>query len=124
MRALILAILAAGMPPADEPATTVVVEFGNVCGRDCVALLVKALGRIEGVKKAEMYGDKFHFLLTVAENKPLLPSAVLRVVERIKEESKGEEEFPLQEFVATLSGTAEKRGGAIVFTARGSGQKY
>ena len=124
MRVLILAALAAFLPPADEPATTVVIELGNVCGRDCVALLEKALAKIDGVKKAEMYGDKFHFLLTVAENKALLPSSVLKVVDRIKEESKGEEEFPLQDFVATLSGSAEKKGDDVLFTARGSGQKY
>src|SRR5258706_15939228 len=124
MRILLLATLAAFLPAADEPTTTVVIELGNVCGRDCVALLEKALGKIDGVKKAEMYGDKFHFLLTVAENKSLLPSAVLKVVDKIRDDSKGDEEFPLQDFVATVSGTVEKEGDALKFTARGSGQKY
>lgn len=113
-------ILAAALALADEPTYPVVVELDNVCGRDCVELLEKALARIDGVKSAEMYGDKFHFKLEVLENKVVLPSAVRKVTDRIREESKGEEDFPLLGFEATVAGTVD----GAVFTARGSGQKY
>lgn len=124
MRILLLTALTALLPLKDEPATTVVVELGNVCGRDCVAILEAALSKIDGVKEAKMYGDKFHFRLVVPENKSLLPSTILKVVDKIRTDSKGEEDFPLEEFVATLSGTVEKQGDAAVFVARGSHQKY
>ena len=113
-------LLAAVLAVADEPTYPVVVELDNVCGRDCVAILEKALGRIDGVKSAEMYGDKFHFRLEVLETKAVLPSSVLKVTDRIREESKGEEDFPLLSFEATVAGTVD----GAVFTARGSGQKY
>jgi hypothetical protein len=117
MSTLLLAVLLA---VADEPTYPVVVELDNVCGRDCVAILEKALGKIDGVKTAEMYGDKFHFKLEVLENKTVLPSAVLKVTDKIREESKGEEDFPLLSFEATVAGSVE----GTTFTARGSGQKY
>src|SRR5882672_6155511 len=81
--------------PADEPTHTVVVELDNVCGRDCVALLEKALAKIDGVKTAEMYGDKFHFKLEVLETRAVLPAAILKVTDKIRQDSKGEEDFPL-----------------------------
>lgn len=117
MIALLLAALSA---VADEPTYSVVVELDNVCGRDCVALLEKALAKIDGVKSAEMYGDKFHFRLEVIENKSVLPSAILQVTDKIRRDSKGEEDFPLIGFEATLAGTVD----GDVFVARGSGQKY
>ena len=117
-------LLAALLAVADEPTYPVVVELDNVCGRDCVAILEKALAKIDGVKTAEMYGDKFHFKLEVLENKSVLPSAVLRVVDRIRAESKGEEDFPLLTFEATLVGTVVKEANSHVLIARGSGQKY
>jgi hypothetical protein len=113
-------LLAAVLAVADEPTYPVVVELDNVCGRDCVALLEKALGKIDGVKAAEMYGDKFHFKLEVLETRAVLPSAVLKVTDRIRQESKGEEDFPLLSFEATVAGTVDGDS----FTARGSGQKY
>lgn len=124
MTTLILALLATLAPAADEPTYTVVVELGNVCGADCVLGLEKVLARIEGVKNAEMFGDKFHFKLSVHENKSVLPSSVRALVEKLKKDSKGEEDFPLESFVATISGTVEKQGDAVQFVARGSGQKY
>jgi len=117
MTLLLLALLVA---VADEPTHPVVVELDNVCGRDCVAILEKALGKIDGVKSAEMYGDKFHFLLQVLDNKVVLPPAILKVTDKIREESKGEEDFPLISLEATLAGTVD----GTTFTARGSGQKY
>ncbi len=114
---LLLAVL---MALADEPTYPVVVELDNVCGRDCVALLEKALAKIDGVKSAEMYGDKFHFLLQVQDTKVVLPAAILKVTDKIREESKGQEDFPLISFEATLAGTVE----GTTFTARGSGHKY
>jgi len=113
-------LLAAFLAVADEPTYPVVVELDNVCGRDCVAILEKALSKIDGVKTAETYGDKFHFKLEVQENRTVLPSAILKVVEKIKAESKGEEDFPLISFEATLAGTVD----GATFTARGSGQKF
>jgi len=117
MNALLLAALIA---VADEPTYPVVVELDNVCGRDCVAILEKALARIDGVKTAEMYGDKFHFKLEVLENKTVLPSAILKVVDKIRTESKGEEDFPLLTFEVTVAGTVD----GATFVARGSGQKF
>jgi len=113
-------LLAAFLVVADEPTYPVVIELDNVCGRDCVALLEKALAKIDGVRAAEMYGDKFHFKLEVLENKTVLPSAILKVTDQIRAESKGEEDFPLLSFEATQAGTVD----GAVFTARGSGQKY
>jgi hypothetical protein len=117
MSVLLLAVL---MAVADEPTYPVVVELDNVCGRDCVAILEKALARIDGVKSAEMYGDKFHFKLEVLDNKVVLPAAILKVVEKIKTDSKGEEDFPLISFEVTQAGTVD----GAVFSVRGSGQKY
>ena len=115
-----IALLFAALLLADEPTHPVVVELDNVCGRDCVALLEKALAKIDGVKSAEMYGDKFHFKLEVLDTKVVLPAAILKVVDKIREESKGQEDFPLISFEATVSGTVD----GATFTARGSGQKY
>jgi len=117
-------LLAALLASFDEPTYSVVVELDNVCGRDCVAILEKALAKIDGVKTAEMYGDKFHFKLEVLEKKALLPSGILKIVDKIREDSKGEEDFPLLSFEATLSGTVEKEAGRYLLVARGSGQKY
>lgn len=113
-------LLAALIAVADEPTHTVVVELDNVCGRDCVALLEKALAKIDGVKTAEMYGDKFHFKLDVLDTKVVLPSAILKVTDKIREDSKGQEDFPLISFELTMAGTVD----GAVFTARGSGQKF
>jgi len=124
MRTMLLALLAALGGGADEPTTTVVLEIDNVCGPDCIAILETALGKIDGVREAKMYGDKFHFRLVVLENKPFLPSSVVKVLDQIKQDSKGETEFPLREFTATLAGTVEKQGDAVTFVARGTGQKY
>jgi len=117
MNALLLAALIA---VADEPTYPVVVELDNVCGRDCVAILEKALAKIDGVKAAEMYGDKFHFKLDVLENKTVLPSSILKVVDKIRAESKGEEDFPLLSFEVAIAGTVD----GVTFIARGSGQKF
>ncbi|HZF00011.1 MAG TPA: hypothetical protein VE981_23585 [Planctomycetota bacterium] len=121
---LLTLALAAALAGADEPTYAVVVELDNVCGRDCVALLEKELRKIDGVKSAEMYGDKFHFRLEVLETKSLLPAAVLAVTDRIRKDSKGEEDFPLLSFEVTVAGHVEKQGDAQVFTAKGSGQKF
>ena len=124
MRILMLA-LAAALVPADEPAYTVTIELGNVCGRDCIAILEKALSKVDGIREAKNYGDKFHFLLSIREDKSVLPSHILQVVDKIRTESKGEEDFPLEGFeINSISGTVEKQGEAIVFVARGSKQKY
>jgi len=112
-------VLAALLVP-DETTHTVVVELDNVCGRDCVALLEKAFSGVDGVKSAEMYGDKFHFKLEVLDTKAVLPSAVLKLTEKIKKDSKGEEDFPLLSFEVTVAGTVN----GTEFTALGSGQKY
>jgi hypothetical protein len=117
-------LLAALLVLADEPTYPVVVELDNVCGRDCVAILEKAMARIDGVKTAESYGDKFHFKLEVLETKAVLPSGILKVVEKIRADSKGEEDFPLISFEATIAGTVEKQVDRYVLVARGSGQKY
>ena len=54
------------------------------------------------------------------DNKVVLPAAILKVLEKIKTDSKGEEDFPLISFEATLAGTVD----GTTFTARASGQKY
>lgn len=96
------------------------VEPDIVCRRDCVATLENALTKIDGVKAAERDGDQFHFRLDVLENKSVLPSAILQVTDKIRTESKGEEDFPLLSFESMLAGTVD----GAVFTAPGSGQKY
>ena len=117
-------VLAAVLALGDEPTSTVVVELGNVCGRDCVA---SPRGRAREDRRrqgSQVYGDKFHFSLAVTENKSVLPSTIVKVLDKIRTDSKGEEDFPLEEFVATLSGGVEKQGDGLVFTARASGQKF
>jgi hypothetical protein len=130
MRILILAAATALAPfttlaAGDEPSYTVTVELGNVCGRGCIAIIEEALGKVDGIKEAKNYGDKFHFSLTILENKSILPSTILKVVDKIRTDSKGEEDFPLEGFeINSISGTVEKQGDAVIFVARGSKQKY
>jgi hypothetical protein len=54
----------------------------------------------------------------------VLPSTILKVTDKIKADSKGEEDFPLISFESTLSGSLEKQGDVYFFSARASGQKY
>lgn len=123
MRLLLLA--AALALPADEPTTELVVELGNVCGKSCIAIITRNLLQVDGIKSIENIGDKFHFQIAVLENKSVLPSTIVKVMDKIRAESKGEEDFPLEEFqISSISGTVEKQEGALVFTARGSNQKF
>ena len=128
MRFLMIAAAALLLPAAranDEPTYELVVELGNVCGKSCIAIITKGLLAVDGIKSVDTIGDKFHFQVAVLENKSVLPSTVLKVMDKIRADSKGEEDFPLEEFqISSISGTVSKEGADLVFTARGSNQKF
>jgi len=128
MRLLLIAAAALLLPAAranDEPTTELIVELGNVCGKSCIAIITKSLLEVDGIKSVETIGDKFHFQIAVLENKSVLPSTIVKVMDKIRAGSKGEEDFPLEEFqVTSISGTVTKEGADLVFTARASNQKF
>jgi hypothetical protein len=127
MKALVVlaAVLLAPPRPPDEPTYELTVELGNVCGKSCIAIIEKGLLAIDGIQSADTIGDKFHFQIVVLEKKSVLPETVVKAMDKIRQESKGEEDFPLVEFaLSSLTGTVSGEGEALVFTARGSGQKF
>ncbi len=81
-------------------------------------MLEKSLGRLEGVRKSRVGGDKFHYDLEISEAKTVTPSQIEALVKKLEDYSyKGLE-------ITSITGAVEKTGEAYVFTARGSNQKY
>jgi hypothetical protein len=118
-------VLAVVLAQAAEPVSTVTAEFDGVCGSSCVALIRAAVLKIDGVREIETIGDKSHFQIVFLESKKLLPSAIVKAMDAIQEETKGDSEFPLLSFVVdSMAGTIRKRDGKAEFAARGSGQVY
>ena len=69
--------------------------------------------------------SKFFFDLTIDENKSVLPDTIRKMLEDLKKETKGEEDYPYNSMVITsITGTVEKAGGKWTLVARGSKQKY
>lgn len=119
------ALLLPAVRPEDEPRYELVVELGNVCGKSCIAIIQKHLLAIDGITSVETIGDQFHFQIAVLEKTSILPSTVVGAMDKIRVESKGEEDFPLEEFsISTISGTVSEEAGLLIFSARGSGQKF
>jgi len=69
--------------------------------------------------------SKFFFNLTISEDKAVLPATIRKMLEELKQETKGEEDYPFNSMVMTaITGTVEKSGEKWSFKARGSGQKF
>ena len=69
--------------------------------------------------------SKFFFNLTIAEDKVVLPVTIRKMLEELKQETKGDEDYPFNSMVMTaITGTVEKSGEKWTFKARGSGQKF
>jgi hypothetical protein len=92
-------------------------------------VLEARLRKIDGIQSAKVRGfdreSKFYFNIAVAENKAVLPQTIRKMLEELKTESKGDEDYPYNSMVITaITGTVAKSGDAWAFTARGSNQKY
>jgi hypothetical protein len=92
-------------------------------------VLEARLGKLDGVRSAKVRGfdreSKFYFNLTISENKSVVPDTIRKMLEALKKESKGDEDYPYNSFeITSITGKVEKSGDAWAFTARGSGQKY
>ena len=92
-------------------------------------MLEARLGKLDGIQSAKVRGydreSKFYFNLTISEGKSVLPQAIRKMLEDLKKETKGDDDYPYNSMVITsITGKVEKSGEAWSFTARGSGQKY
>ncbi len=92
-------------------------------------MLEARLRKIDGIQSAKVKGfdreSKFYFNLAISENKALLPQTIRKMLEDLKTETKGDEDYPYNSMVITaITGKVEKSGDAWTFTARGSNQKY
>ena len=69
--------------------------------------------------------SKFFFNLTISEDKIVLPATIRKMLDELKKETKGDEDYPYNSMVMTaITGKVEKAGEKWTFTARGSGQKF
>ncbi|HVE38334.1 MAG TPA: hypothetical protein VNM14_00515 [Planctomycetota bacterium] len=92
-------------------------------------MLEARLRKLDGIQSAKVRGfdreSKFYFNLEISENKSVLPQAIRKMLEDLKTETKGDEDYPYNSMVITaITGKVEKSGDAWTFTARGSNQKY
>jgi hypothetical protein len=92
-------------------------------------VLEARLRKLDGIQSAKVRGfdreSKFYFNLEISENKSVLPQAIRKMLEDLKTETKGDEDYPYNSMVITaITGKVEKSGDAWTFTARGSNQKY
>ena len=92
-------------------------------------MLEARLRKIDGIRSAKVRGfdreSKFYFNLVVAESKPVLPQAVRAMLEEVKKETKGDEDYPYNSMeITAITGKVEKSGETWTFVARGSGQKF
>ena len=92
-------------------------------------MLEARLRKIDGVRSAKVRGfdreSKFYFNLEISESKPVLPQAIRKMLEELKTETKGDEDYPYNSMVVTsITGKIEKSGETWTLVARGSGQKY
>jgi len=81
------------------------------------------------VKSAKVLGfdreSKFFFNLTISEDKAVLPATIRKMLEELKQETKGEEDYPFNSMQMTaITGTVEQAGEKWTFKARGSGQAF
>jgi len=92
-------------------------------------VLEARLGKLDGIQVAKVRGydreSKFYFNLSISESKSVLPEHVRKMLEDLKKETKGDEDYPYNSMVITsITGKIEKAGEGWAFVARGSGQKY
>jgi hypothetical protein len=92
-------------------------------------VLEARLRKIEGIQSAKVRGydreSKFYFNLAIAEGKAVVPQTIRKMLEDLKTETKGDEDYPYNSMVITaITGKVEKSGEAWTFTARGSNQRY
>jgi hypothetical protein len=92
-------------------------------------VLEARLRKIDGVQSAKVRGfdreSKFYFNIAVSESKAVLPQTIRKMLEELKTETKGDEDYPYNSMVITaITGTVAKDGDAWTFTARGSNQKF
>lgn len=119
----VVAILAG--VPLDEPGCAIVLEIGNVCCPSRVEILRKAFLKVDGIRDPDTVGDLSRLGLDVLESKSIPPSAVLAVLDRIRSESQGENDFVLLGYsIESISGTVEQYGTETHFIARGSRERY
>ena len=92
-------------------------------------MLEARLQKVDGVRSAKVKGfdreSKFFFNLTIDENKSVLPATIRKMLEELKKETKGEEDYPYNSMeITAITGTVEKAGEKWTLVARGSKQKY
>ena len=92
-------------------------------------MLEARLSKIDGIQSAKVRGydkeSKFYFNLSVSEGKSVLPGHIRKMLEDLKKETKGDEDYPYNSMeITSITGTIEKSGNAWSFKARGSGQVY
>jgi hypothetical protein len=92
-------------------------------------VLEARLKKIDGIQSAKVKGfdreSKFYFNIAVSESKSVVPQTIRAMLEELKKETKGDEDYPYNSMVLTaITGKVEKSGDAWTFTARGSNQKY
>jgi hypothetical protein len=86
---------------------------------------VKGLKALPGVASAKEGSDKYHYEVTIREDKGLSPMAVQGMLDEMKRRSGGDEDYPLLGFeVRDLAGTVTRKGEAWTFEARGSKAVY
>jgi hypothetical protein len=69
--------------------------------------------------------SKFYFNLTISEDTAVLPQTIRKMLDDLKSETKGDEDYPFNSMVMTaITGTVAKAGEKWTFKARGSGQAY
>lgn len=92
-------------------------------------MLEARLGKLEGVKSAKVLGydreSKFFFNLSISESSSVLPQTIRDMLEKLKKDTKGDEDYPYNSFeITSIVGTVEKSGESWSLVARGSKQKY
>jgi hypothetical protein len=69
--------------------------------------------------------SKFYFNLTISESKSVVPGTIRKMLEDLKKETKGDEDYPYNSFqITSITGRLERSGDAWTLVARGSGEKY
>ena len=92
-------------------------------------MLEARLGKLNGVRSAKVRGydreSKHFFDLTISESASVLPETIRAMVEQLKKDTQGDDNYPFNSFqITSIVGTVERSGEAWSLTARGSKQKY
>jgi hypothetical protein len=92
-------------------------------------VLEARLATLPGVRSAKVRGydreSKFFFDLRISEGHSVLPRMIRAMLEQLKKDSKGDDDYPYNSFMITsIVGTVERTGDRWELVARGSKQKY